>query len=228
MLADFARLSVQSQNLANVDTVGYKRQVSVTTGFDARLDSVQQIDDVSLASTSLTDVQAGVLKGTTRPLDLALDGDGFFSVRTSSGVRYTRRGDFSLDATGRLVNSAGDPVLGGGGELVLPNMAVTIDSTGKIFDSNQQPLGQLDIAQFSDPKRLRYLGAGQFDAAGQAPTGEVTATRVRSGYLEASNVQPAHEMIGLMDVSRQFQLTKSVLTARDEMLDSAANTLAQF
>jgi len=228
LLADFARLATQSLNLSNVDTVGYKRQLAVTSSFDARLDNVLPSGDTSMAATTtLTDPRAGALKQTGRPLDLSLDGDGFFGVRTASGIRYTRRGDFAVEASGRLVTAAGDAVLAGGGDVVLPGTAVTVDRDGKIFDGDRQ-LTQLDIVQFADPGRLQYVGGGLFDAAGQAPLATVTATRVRSGALEASNVQPAHEMIGLLEVSREVQLTRSVLTARDEMLDSAANTLAQF
>jgi len=224
--ADFSRLSVQSQNLSNVDTYGYKRQVPVTTAFDARFDRIQPGDE-SVVSSSVSDVRAGVFKQTGRSLDLALDGDGYFSVQTQAGVRFTRRGDFSMEATGRLVTSSGDAVLAGGGEIVLPNAAVTIDRDGKIFDGDRQ-VAQLDIAHFADARRLQYVGNAQFDAAGQSPSGDRSVTRVHSGALETSNVQPAHEMIALLEVSRQIELTRNVLTARDEMLDSATNTLAQF
>lgn len=228
LLDDFSRLSVESQNLSNLDTPGYKRQVPVTAAFDARLDELLTTGGEAVSASTETDVRSGALKSTGRSLDLALDGDGFFTVDTSSGIRYTRRGDFSVEATGRLVTASGEPVLGGGSEIILPNGSVTIDRDGKIFDANQQQLAQIDVVHFAYPQHLRYVGEGEFDAAGQAPTSDRSVTRVRSGYLESSNVQPAHEMIGLLEVSRQVQLTRSVLTARDEMLDSAANTLAQF
>lgn len=228
LLDDFSRLSVASQNLSNIDTPGYKRQVPLTSAFDARLEQLLLSGDVSPSDAAFTDVQAGVLKTTGRPLDLALDGDGYFTVDTGAGVRYTRRGDFNVDANGRLVTSTGEAVLGGGGEIVLPSGSVTVDRDGKIYDSDQKQLAQIDVVHFADPKRLQYAGNGEFEAAGQSPSGDLSATRVHSGSIEASNVQPAHEMISLMEVQRQVQLARNVLTARDQMLDSAANTLAQF
>ena len=226
-MADFSRLTIQSQNLSNIDTVGYKRQVALTSGFDARLGELSSVDGRDYQTTTVSDVRPGVLKQTGRALDLALDGDGFFSVRTASGVRYTRRGDFTVAAGGRLVTAQGDVVLAGGGDLVLPNSDVRVDSEGKVYDGDRQ-LGQIDVVQFDDPRKLQYVGDAQFEAAAASPTTDRTVTQVRSGYLEASNVQPAHEMTALMGISRQVELTRGVLTSRDEMLDSAINTLAQF
>lgn len=230
MQGDLQRLNTVSQNIANVATVGYRRQVPVSLEFSALLAAAgtdSKADREQSLVYSATDNRAGSLKSTGRPLDIALEGDGFLNIKTDAGVRYTRRGDLHLDGSGRLVTSAGDAVLSGGGEVRLLNAQVTINNLGEIR-ANDHLVGRLDITEFGDAKHLAYQGQGLFSAESAEPVTHVSRTQVRQGFLENSNVDQLAETTYMMETSRHFELCRNAITAYDEMLDSAINTLAQF
>lgn len=230
MQADLQRLTTVSQNIANVATVGYRRQVPVSLEFSALMAAAGAEPKADLEQSliySATDNHAGSLKSTGRPLDVALEGDGFLNIQTEAGIRYTRRGDLHLDGSGRLVTSAGDAVLSGGGEVRLLNSLVTINNLGEIR-ADENLVGRLDITEFGDAKHLSYQGQGLFSAENAAPTTNVSRTQIRQGFLENSNVDQLAETTYMMETSRHFELCRNAITAYDEMLDSAINTLAQF
>src|SRR3569623_2135684 len=111
MQGDLQRLTTVSQNIANVATVGYRRQVPVSLEFSALLAATAADSKTNFEQSliySATDNHAGSLKSTGRPLDVALEGDGFLNIKTDAGVRYTRRGDLHLDGSGRLDTAARD------------------------------------------------------------------------------------------------------------------------
>lgn len=226
LLGDLERLSVSSQNTSNAATTGYRRQVSFSLPLDGRLiEPINAYDGTQHIATA-TDAQPGVLLKTGRGFDLALDGDGYFRIGTQQGDRYTRRGDFRLDSVGRLVTSSGDPVLSSSGEIRLTTSDVTIGENGDITAGTAVE-GHLDLVQFADPSKLVYQGNGLMLAQTSSQI-DRSNTRIRQGYLEKSNVSPLHEMVSMMETSRHFAMTKTVLTAYDEMLDSAINTLGQI
>ncbi len=230
MQGDLQRLTTLGQNIANVATVGYRRQVPVSQEFSALLATTESASALAAQQPliySSTDNHAGSLKSTARSLDVALEGDGFLNVRTESGVLYTRRGDFHLDGSGRLVTFSGDAVLSGGSEIRLPNSQVSINNLGEIR-ANGNLLGRLDITEFGEAKNLTYQGQGLFSGDNAQPSTNVSRTQVRQGFLENSNVDPLSETAYLMETSRHFELCRNAVTAYDEMLDSAINTLAQF
>lgn len=227
LLVDLSRIGDFSQNLANIATPGYRRQVPVTAEFDARYNDLSFVSGIDPATMTVSDIRSAGIHHTGRPLDLALDGDGFFVVSSADGARFTRRGDFALDGQGRLVDGQGNPVLAGGKPVQVTGSDLTLDTAGNI-SSGGKPVGRLDIAQFADPSRLAYVGNGLFEAGGELPSRDNGTTPIRQGYLESSNVNPAHEMVGILETSRHIEMTRTVLVAYDEMLDSATNTLAQF
>ncbi|MDB5988172.1 MAG: flagellar hook-basal body protein [Nevskia sp.] len=226
LLGDLERLNVLSQNTSNAATSGYRRQVAVSLPFDGRLLEPVNAYDGTVHVATTTDTQAGMLAKTSRSLDLALDGDGYFRIGTKQGDRYTRRGDFRLDSVGRLVTSSGDPVLSSSGEIRLTTSDVSIAENGDIH-AGTELVGRLDLTQFADPSKLIYQGDGLLLAPTQSQI-DRSNTRIRQGYLEKSNVNPLHEMVAMMETSRHFAMTRTVLTAYDDMLDSAINTLGQL
>lgn len=226
LLVDLSRISDYSQNLANITTSGYRRQVPLTGPFDARFNDISTVSGVDPATITVSDVRSAGLHHTGRNFDLALDGDGFFVLNTTAGARYTRRGDFSLDGQGRLVSAAGDPVMAGGKPVLISGNDISVDAGGNV-SSGGSAIGHLDIAQFADPQRLVYAGNGLFEGGGQEPSRGSGSTPVRQGYLDSSNVNPAHEMVGILETSRHIEMTRTMLVAYDELLDSA-NSLAQF
>ncbi|TAM10064.1 MAG: flagellar hook-basal body protein [Nevskiaceae bacterium] len=227
LLSDLRRIDIYSQNLANLDTVGYRRQVPVTVPFDTRLTALSEASSTNPATSSLSDNSLGPLRHTGNPLDLALAGSGYFVVETPGGVQYTRRGDFTIDAQGRLVSGHGFPVMGDGAEIRLPNSNFTVESDGSLV-SDGTKIAKLDIARFDDPSILTYIGGGMFEAPGATPSRDPGVTPVKQGFLEDSNVSPAQEMVGLMETTRHLQMERNMLMAYDGLLNSAINTLAVF
>jgi flagellar basal-body rod protein FlgF len=233
---DQARIERVATNLANVQTPGYKRELLVeratASPFAQAVDALQQVGQPSEASaaapqTSVAslarDMRAGTLKPTARPLDLALVGSGYFEVATEHGPAYTRRGEFQIDARGRLTTAEGHALLGLGGEITLTNGTPTIDASGKVFDGERQ-VAQLRLV---DPGQtpLRALGGGLFAADGavrELPAGQ---TAVRQGFIENANVDNAQEMVSLTTSVRHFEALLRVAQGRDEMLGTAIRKL---
>jgi flagellar basal body rod protein FlgG len=226
MLVNQYRQDVIANNLANVDTASYKRDLPA---FSERLVEAQrrlgatrntvldgQTGGVWSAPTA-TDWQAGGIEVTGNSLDAAIAGRGFFAVQASDGVRYTRDGRFTIDAQGRLA-TAGDglPVLNQqGAPIVLGDDArdVRLRADGAVM-VNDQPLAQLQVVDF-DAASLRKVGRNLV-AADAAP--QPVASQLRIGSIEKSNVDPMMEMVSMIEASRAYQLNAQMVTLQDGTL----------
>lgn len=237
---DMQQLDHVALNLANVTTPGYRRQVLAVRPFTEALQAASAQDLGSAATTAaaartgevLSDLRPGALKSTGQPLDLALMGEGYFEVLTDQGPAYTRKGDFSVDARGRLVTSQGFPVMGKSGDVRLTTHAPMIDASGRVSETapntpESVTVGQLKIVRFDTPQGLRRLGEGLF-APGQGmsvlPDGEV---KLRQGALENSNVNSTREMVELIQTMRHFEAMHRVTQGYDDMLGSAVRKLTE-
>jgi flagellar basal-body rod protein FlgF len=238
---DMARLDQVATNLANVSTPAYKRQVLSVRPFTQALNEaaaqVPGVDEVTTARSTtevLSDQRVGTARHTGRPLDLALLGEGHFEVLTDSGPAYTRKGDFTVDAQGRLVTSQGLAVMSKNGEIRLTGRTPVIDAAGNVTElvspadgAPAMPLGQLKIMRFEKPQNLRRLGEGLF-AQGEGmtvlPDGEV---QLRQGALENANVSTTREMVDLIETMRHFESMQRVIQGYDEMIGSAVRKLAE-
>jgi flagellar basal-body rod protein FlgG len=211
---DQARIDGVSRNLANVSTPGYRRETHVSRSFT----------DVIAATI---DTRPGSFKHTGRPLDVAIEGEGFFEVATATGPAYTRQGSFHVDARGRLATEAGDAVMGTRGEIPLATAQVAIDRQGRVTD-NGRIVGQIKVMKLADPGRLERLGAGLVrPASGAAPT-EVPAAALRSAHIESSNVSAMNEMVKLVETMRHFEASQKIVQASDEMLEKALRKLGEL
>ena len=200
------KLDAVSNNLANVDTTGYKKDVvSFDRTFKAQLNK---------------DFGQGDLIETGNPFDLALAGDGFFKIETPDGIQYTRAGSFSLDSQGILVDRNGFPVMGQGGAIVIDLNNTTaegadINEIGEIRVDGAL-VGVLDIVDFQDRDKLQKLGNNLLSYDGN-PADEIVvgqdALKVKQMVVEGSNVQAVEEMVKMIDYHRMFEtFTKSMLT----------------
>jgi flagellar basal-body rod protein FlgF len=229
MTNDMTRMNVVSQNLANASTPGYRREIAVASPFQ----EVLSAGSGGVWSASLTgvdrvqDFRAGALQSTRNPLDFAIEGEGFFEIQTDGGTRYTRAGNFRLDALGRLVTEKGSPVMGEGGEIVLKSDQVSVDSQGRIFEGDR-PAGQLRIARFADPLMLEHMGAGTYAAREGATQRTEGFARVRQGFVEGSNINPTQEMVRMIETVRHFESGQKVIQAYDDMLSRALGKLGEF
>lgn len=222
---DQARLERVASNLANTQTVAYKRELWVTRSA-APPDFAQMMDAAEVASTgeSARDLRPGTLKPTGRALDVALDGPGFFEVATEQGPAYTRRGDWRVDAQGRLVTGQGLPVLGQGGEINLSSAQVVIDARGQVLDGGRQ-VATLRVVDLP-PQALRPVGQGLY-VSNMPPQEGGRLGQVRQGQLEGANVDVAAEMLALTATTRHFEAVLRITQGRDEMLGTAIRRLGE-
>ena len=157
------RMDVIAHNVANLNTTGFKGEAVLLEPVIERADGRDTLAFVQDFAT-VRDLSPGPMLTTKNPLDLALDGDGYFVVETGEGVRYTRSGQLGLNAAGELVTAAGDPVLGdAGGPLTLPSdtQTIAIGSDGTV-STPDGVVGRIDVVGFEDEQTLRRVGGGLY------------------------------------------------------------------
>lgn len=231
MLGDTERLRIISHNLANVSTVAYKRQIGVTQPFDMLLGAKGPTAGAAARPftgvTEFTDRTTGTLTHTGNPLDLAIEGDGFFVIDTGMQEVYTRQGTLRLDTEGTLVNVRGQAVETLSGPVRLTSPTPAIDAQGNIRD-NGAVVGQLKVVTVSNPQSLVPLGNGTYAATESTTIQPTDAARVRQGYTEESNVITMHEMINLIETMRHFETSQKFLQGYDGMLQRALADLGSY
>lgn len=247
-LANHRRLDIAANNLANLNTGGFKREFPVfgaetpvpvsmefrpSTGFAAG--GIREYNAATFNQTVYTDFGTGTMTGTGNALDLAIDEPGvFFVVRDQGdgGLHYTRDGRFRLNDARELVTTDGDQVVraGEGDEeilpIVLPGDDIKISEGGEAFmDGN--PVGNLRLASFADPQGLQKVGANRYAATEQSGPAQDAATGgIRQGVREFANVDPLAEMVGLIDISREYETQQRIITSLDEINRMAAGEIA--
>ena len=219
MRADADALRAIGQNVANADVTAYRRQVPVQSStFATQLDAI--------TSESALDRRAGTLKTTGEPLDLALEGNGYFVLQAAGGPVYTRRGDFHVSADGVLTAASGAPVLGTAGPIHVGAAIPTVESDGTVR-VDQDAIDQLQLMYFGDEAKLQYLGNGLYADAGDARATDNGYAAIRQGFLESSNVAPVGEMVQLMETMRHFEAAQRLVRGYDQMMEKAISELGR-
>jgi len=198
-------------DIANVGTAGYKGERDTTAAaerptFDRTL---QSAIDTTHGGRRL-DMANGALAPTGRPLDVALDGAGFFVVDTPNGPRYTRNGHFTIDADRKLVTEDGLAVQGADGPITIGDGEIRVDADGTIW-ADKTKAGKLSVVTFADPGQLGRDNSSRLRADGQTPTA-VESPAVRGGTLEQSNVSVAERLAELTTVSRGFEALQKAIS----------------
>lgn len=196
----FRNLSVAANNLANVSTSGYNAQKLM---FSSHLSNDNKRKDAyANDATSYRDTSNGAMKTTNNPFDLAISGPGYFLVETPFGTRYTKSGNFQVNAEGTLISTQGYPVLGNdNGRITIPDNAnrVVINGVGEIsVDGND--VGQIGVVEFRNEQRMERLGDTLY-SANEAPQPAEKA-RILQGAIESSNVSAITELIYVQEISR--------------------------
>ena len=221
---DAETLRVISQNVANMETVAYRREIAVLhPTFEQASDDARASIEAPLAMETVVDQHPGVLKSTSETLHLAIEGPGFFVVETPQGEALTRRGDFRLDRESRLVTQSGLPVLGEAGAIELAGTP-SIAPDGAVSVGGEV-VAQIRVAQVAPDSRLVPLGGDLYTAATLPDTDE--AARVRQGFLEASNVESVQEMMRLMETMRHFETVQRFVRGYDDMEGKAISELGK-
>lgn len=227
------RLQVLADNVANINTIGFKGQktlfridaASNTAGTEPAADQVQPLSPYAAPFSTVIDFSQGAIRQTGNPLDVALDGGGFFSIETPDGLQYTRQGNFRLDEAGVLVTGDGYPVLGTGGVITLEHAAVEIDLEGRLLVDGEE-VDRLQMVDFFNPADLTKVGYGRFAAvAGATPQQPLPTVSVRQGYLEAANVNPVQAMTEMIETSRAFEAYQKVIQSADEATSTSINDI---
>jgi flagellar basal-body rod protein FlgF len=219
LAASQRQADIASQNIANMTTAGYKSRHRFAELLSADGASAPRRPQGNTA----VDFSQGKLMTTANPLDLAIEGRGFFVVQQGSATLYTRDGAFHRDAQGRLATDSGAIVQLQSGDY--GTGTVSIQPDGTILQSNE-PVGKLAVADFADPSVLSPVGTGLF----AAPPGRATdlgSPKIRQGMLEASNVSTAEEMISLMASLRSAETGQRIVQVQDDLLDRAITAFGQ-
>jgi flagellar basal-body rod protein FlgF len=234
MRARMESLDMLSNNLANATTVGYKSDrefYSLYASADASADSFQTpegADNLPVIETQWTDLTQGVLHATGNPLDMAIDGEGFFSVKGPAKTLFTRNGNFRLSNDGTLVTSDGYAVLtANGGTIQTRNQApidVTSDGTVK---QEGQTLGQIQLVNFSSRSAINKQGANYFVQVDSSSKPAVASAQIYQGRLEDSNAGAAEGAIRLVGIMRQFEMLQRAAKIGADMDRQAVEQVAK-
>ncbi len=248
MQAQALNLDVIANNLANVNTAGFKksraefqdllyetlRPAGTASSQDTQVPAGIQIGHGTRPSTVLKIFSQGNMENTKNELDLAIEGDGFFQIILPNGeTAYTRDGSFKLDSDGRIVNSDGfalEP------EISIPSdalsISVGIDGTVSVLqagDSTPSEIGTIELARFVNPAGLISTGRNLYitsEASGDEMTGtpgEDGLGSIAQGFLEMSNVSVVDEMVSMITAQRAYEINSKAIQTSDDMLQIANN-----
>lgn len=237
MVAEAMRTDVISNNLANANTAGYKKDVAVTKDFASIL--ISRVNDGanvpvigSLGLGTVVDEVAtihstGPVRMTGNAFDLAIEGKGFFAVQTPQGVRYTRNGTFAQNTRGELITNEGYPVLGENGNIRIGQGAKMVVGTDGSITVDGQPVQKMQMVEFADEKQLIKEGGSLYNtSADQTPTPATGI--VRQGCLELSNVNVVGEMVNLISNYRAYEINSKVVQSHDQMIGKAVNDVGKL
>lgn len=226
------QMDVVANNLANMSTHGYKggsmmfvEHLVKSKGGDSLLTpQLAYVRDIA----TLTDTSAGPIETTGNPLDLAIQGEGFFVVDTPEGERYTRNGRLQLDNTGQLVNQLGQPVLADGGAPIIfaPEDTEIVISRDGTVSTNNGELGKLRVVTFDNLQDLERTSGAQFIASEDNPAQDVESAAVLQGAVEGSNIEPIREMANMIAVHRAYDGVKNFIEREDERQRAMIRDLA--
>lgn len=255
MMNEQNRMDIMTNNLANADTNGFKKEGSTAQTFadtyaikikdTSAYNIPRTLGEVSLGvhiGETYTDYDQGSFRVTDSPYDLAIAGDGFFAIsytnkRGETSVKYTRDGAFSVNKDGYLVTKDGDYVLNQNGAMnsnpgegsyirIDPNQKFTIDEQGNIWQNNAL-VGQVGLVDFADYNFIEKYGENLYQTVDGA---QVIAAEggIEQGTLEMSNVKVVTEMVDMITITRAYEANQKIIQTVDGMLDKAVNQIGKL
>lgn len=249
MINEQHRMDVVTNNLANANTTGFKKDGATSQAFNDVL--AFKIKDLSegpgiakrlgtitpgvKVGEDYVDYSQGGMKGTENPFDMALSDNGFFAVQYTNkadetSIKYTRDGSFTMNTQGFLVTHDGDYVLNTAGARIKldPLLDFRVDTAGNIMqgDSNA-PVATLRITDFEDYNYLRKFGENMYETVDGFKLKE-SAAKVYGGFLETSNISVVSEMVNMIAASRAYETNQKVIQTYDGSLDISVNQLGKL
>ncbi len=245
MVTQMAQQDVIANNLANTNTVGFKRDLALFRarspmhmlqfqpavpgiGAPAMVRNLGTIYVDSMVDQISASHSQGDLKDTDNPTDVALRGDGFFVIRTPQGEALSRNGEFHLDPQRRLLDSEGNPVLGRSGDIVLPPLgALHISEDGTVVAGTQE-IDKIRLETVPDPmNQLQKRGSNYYYAGNGIIPRESTNVSVHQGFLEMSSASPITEMVNMISALRTYEASQRTMSTLDETLGRAVSDIAR-
>lgn len=260
-IAQQRKVETIANNIANANTVGFKKD---RLAFKEQLTALTKgMEDIDIPNKefspedfyhtqgsenalvkvdgSYTVFEQGSLQPTNNPLDMALFGKGFFEILTPQGVKYTRKGNFSISKEGEIVNDRGYKLLNKINPTaankqddpslrvikLLPNESISISKEGEIF-SKSGIQGQISVVEFNDPHALRKQGSALFTNNDPLNVKREVGTTVNQGFVEGSNVNAVREMSELIQAHRHFENIQKAISTYDSISGKAANEISKF
>ena len=245
MINQQKRLDTVTNNLANASTTGFKREGLTSKSFDQML--TVKLNDLSVPylnegigkmslgvkiGENYTDYSQGSFKETGNTYDLALAGNGFFTIsytdkKGNTSEKYTRDGEFTMDSEGYLRTLEGDYVQGEGGNIMIPveTSEVSIRDNGDIYADGEY-VDSLRIVDFEDYNNIEKFGENLYNVVDGATETESTAA-VKQGYLEMSNINVVKEMVEMITISRAYESNQKLIQTVDDMLDKSVNQVGK-
>jgi len=225
-------VDVIANNVANSNTTGFKRQGIQFETYVSR-PTPKQVTNFVFDRATFRDTTPGTIASTGNPLDLAIQGDGYFQVQTPQGVQYTRNGAFRTDSEGQIVTSTGLPVLSDGGQAIaLPEDAsdVTIAGDGTVTAktgtaTSRAQLGKIGIVKFDNNEAL-FPTSSSLLTTSQAPI-PITDNVIVQGAVEDSNVNPVLEITNLILIQRAYERAANLIGQENSRLTTAIDKLSQ-
>lgn len=231
LLARTQALNVVANNVANANTTGFKAQAQFYQALNAGAGTNvvpglgplnQAVNAFGVLGGQSVDWAQGQIERTGNPLDLALEGPGFFVARTAAGTRYTRDGSFHLSPRGILLTTAGDPVLDPKGKpLRLPPGPVAISPDG-VVSAQGAVVGQIAVAGFPPGTAFTPQGNSYFAVPAGAKATPEANTQIQQGSLERSNMSPVAGMVSLIELQRTAELLQKALSSFNQDFDLPA------
>ncbi len=253
-IAKSHEIEIIANNLANANTPGFKkdsgtfneylteiRRPDTVEGLDRELtlgsmpDARPQTDKSFVEMDGVyTSFNQGGLKRTGNPLDLGLEGKGFFEISTPSGIRYTRQGNFKVSSEGVLVTANGFPVLAKGAgapeqrTIRLGQGIVEVAGTGEIKQAGQT-IGNLSVVEFQETQWLEKVGNSYYRNTDERneKKGELPQTLISQGFLEMSNVNAVHEMTKLIEATRSYESQMQAIKTYQEIDGRSVNDISR-
>ncbi len=229
-------MEIVANNLANVNTNGFKKDSIFLHELDKKLKELQvgkvEGEKGILVSGTSIDFSQGALKGTGQVLDVAISGDGLFVLEAPQGEVFTRDGRFTVNADGILTNLSGSPVLGEGGQIEIDMQENTpeqiiINNEGEVVVDGQI-VDKLKLVSIDSPFAFTKIGSNMYELKpGFAAPSEVENSSVRQGYLEESNVNGINEMVKMIEIFHFYQTSQKMISSEDRILSKAVNDIAR-
>ncbi len=240
MATQAQRMDALANNITNVDTTGYKKDMLVSRSFSDVL--MERLNDPYVISATkqiglqnngihideiVTDFSQSGFDETARLSDLALEGSGFFVLETPDGPRYTRDGNFFVNADGYLVSADGYYVSGTRGRIHVGADDFSVNRSGDV-SVNGQVVNTLRLAAFDDLTGLRKDGNNLYYNYTNQAVRTPDDIEVKQGYLETSNVDTAEEMVRMMELTRSFSFNQRVLSMIDQSLEKSVSEVGRI